>query len=66
MKGKINELPNIDTSRYSIDENGNVLRDKRRKTKREVLEEVAKNGTCKNIKCNECPYDSIRCHDIFF
>ena len=29
MKGKINELPNIDASKYSIDENGNVLRDKR-------------------------------------
>lgn len=29
MKGKINELPNIDTSKYNIDENGNVLRDKR-------------------------------------
>ena len=29
MKGKINELPDIDTSKYNIDENGNVLRDKR-------------------------------------
>lgn len=29
MKGKINEFPDVDTSRYSIDENGNVLRDKR-------------------------------------
>jgi hypothetical protein len=31
MKGKINELPNIDTSKYNIDESGNVLRDKRMK-----------------------------------
>lgn len=29
MKGKTNELPNIDTSKYNIDKNGNVLRDKR-------------------------------------
>lgn len=29
MKGKINELPDIDTSKYNIDENGNVIRDKR-------------------------------------
>lgn len=27
------------------------------KTKREVLEEIAKNGECKNINCiEECPY----------
>lgn len=36
------------------------------KTKREVLESVVKIGTCKDIKCEECPYDSIRCHDRFF
>ena len=29
MKGKINKLPNIDTSKYNIDESGNVLRDRR-------------------------------------
>lgn len=36
------------------------------KTKREVLEEIVENKTCVNIKCDECPYDSIRCHDRFF
>lgn len=36
------------------------------KSKREVLESVVKIGSCKDIKCEECPYDSIRCHDIFF
>lgn len=29
MKGKINEFPNIDVSKFNIDENGNVLRGKR-------------------------------------
>lgn len=37
-----------------------------KKSKREVLESVVKIGSCKDIKCEECPYDSIRCHDRFF
>lgn len=57
MKGKINELPNIDTSRYSIDENGNVLKDKRMKTKREVLEHIAQYKGCYTLRCSECPYN---------
>lgn len=38
----------------------------RMKTKREVLESVVKIGSCEDIKCEECPYNSIRCHDRFF
>lgn len=36
------------------------------KTKREVLEEFAKNGDCENISCaNECPYmPSKKCPDL--
>lgn len=36
------------------------------KTKREVLESIVKIGSCKDIECTDCPYDGIRCHDIFF
>ena len=35
-------------------------------TKREVLEYIAKEGTCKAIECNKCPYDDIPCHNRFF
>lgn len=40
--------------------------DRRMKTKREVLEEFAKNGDCENINCgNECPYThSNKCLDL--
>lgn len=41
MKGKINELPNIDTSRYSIDENGNVLRDSGRMTENQLFSNMS-------------------------
>lgn len=36
------------------------------KTKREILEEIAKNGDCENINCKkECPYCfSIKCLDL--
>ena len=37
-----------------------------KKSKRDVLETVVKIGSCKDIECDECPYDSIRCHDRFF
>ena len=39
---------------------------KSKRDKREVLESVVKIGSCKDINCEECPYDSIRCHDRFF
>lgn len=36
------------------------------KTKREVLESIIQHGSCRELICTDCPYDSIRCHDIFF
>lgn len=30
------------------------------KTKREVLEEIAKNGTCEGITCLNCPYENAK------
>ena len=57
MKGTINELPDIDTSKYNIDESGNVLRDKKI-TDEEKYEEFV-NFTCEMLGLNK-PIDILK------
>lgn len=57
MNGTINELPNIDTAKYNIDESGNVLRDKKI-TDEEKYEEFV-NFTCEMLGLNK-PIDILK------